>query len=86
MTFLWAVRAIDISCCVVTGSDFPALHAYLYLAIPEPTLPSVGEAGNDQLEAARQMTRAQPQQQNQPKRTMISASFRPNSPTRVGRG
>jgi hypothetical protein len=55
MTFLWAVRAIDISCCVVTGSDFPALHAYLYIAIPEPTLPSVGEAGNDQLAAARQM-------------------------------
>jgi hypothetical protein len=50
MTFLWMVD----SRCVVTGSDFPALHAYLCLVIPDPNLPSVGEAGNNQLAAARQ--------------------------------
>ena len=32
MTFLWMVD----SRCVVTDSDFPVLHVYLCLAIPEP--------------------------------------------------
>jgi hypothetical protein len=36
MTPGWAVRAIDISRCVVTGSDFPDIRAYLWRAIPEP--------------------------------------------------
>jgi hypothetical protein len=44
MTFCWAENAIFVCFCVVTGSDFPVIRAYLWPPIPEPEATHMAKA------------------------------------------